>query len=65
MSLKLNRTAFGTRVQIAVSGEAGIVTGFALHMRSRTSNQFLVEYKGADGCAREAWFHQDQLEVLA
>lgn len=61
--LSLNSTCFGVAVAIQSSGETGIVTGFAQHQRSK-AKQFFVEYRGNDGCYREAWFFEDQLSVL-
>lgn len=63
MSLKLNQSVFGTKVAITRSGETGIVTGFCLHQRSKSSKQFLVEYVAADGTAATDWFFEDQLTV--
>lgn len=60
MALKLNSAAFGTVVKIRVSGEQGVVTGFAQHQRVK-SKQFFVEYQAADGRSTEAWFYEDQL----
>ena len=64
MSLKLNKTCFGTKVRIARSGEQGVVTGFAQHQRSK-SPQFFIEYTDGNGCAHETWAHVDELEVVA
>ena len=44
MPLKLDTSAFGTKVRITNSGEQGTVTGFCLHQRSKSSKQFLAEY---------------------
>lgn len=63
MSLKLSSTVFGIGVGIVRSGEVGIITGFALHKRTK-SKQFFVEFTNADGCAREAWFYEDELTVI-
>lgn len=63
MSLKLSSTVFGIGVSITRSGETGTITGFALHKRNK-AKQFYVEYTAADGCACEAWFHEDQLTVI-
>lgn len=63
MSLKLNSTAFGTKVWIARSGEAGTVTAYSQHMRCK-QKQFLVEYVAADGRAVSDWFTEDQLTTF-
>lgn len=63
MSLKVNSTAFGVKVAIAVSGETGTVTGYCQHMRGKTK-MFFVEYRGNDGCCRDGWFHEDQLSEI-
>lgn len=63
MALKLNSSAFGTKVAINHSGEVGIVTGFASYQRSKAKH-FYVEYRGADGCAKENWFYEDQLSEI-
>lgn len=64
MPLKLNTSVFGTKVRITLSGEQGIVTGFCLHQRSKSSKQFLVEYVAADGRACIEWFYEDQLTEI-
>jgi hypothetical protein len=64
MSLRLNSTVFGIPVEIRVSGEKGVVTGFCLHQRNK-SKQFYVEYKSGDGRAVGDWFYEDQLKVIA
>lgn len=62
-SLKLSSTVFGANVAISRSGEAGTITGFCQYKRSK-SKQFFVEFTSADGCAREAWFYEDELTVI-
>lgn len=64
MPLKLNQSAFGTPVRVTISGEEGVVTGFACHQRSKSSKQFLVEYRDGRGCATQDWFHEDQLTEI-
>lgn len=63
MALKLNSTAFGTKVAISDSGETGTVTAFAQYQRNK-AKQFFVEFRGNDGCYREGWFYADQLTEL-
>lgn len=60
MALKLNTTAFGTKVKIALSGEQGVVIGFCLYQRHKQP-QFFVEYVAADGRNSADWFFKDQL----
>lgn len=50
----------GNDVEIIVSGERGVVTGEARHMRS-SQKQYFVEYRAADGRPTEAWFFEDQI----
>ena len=63
MPLKLNSTAFGTKVKIAMTHECGVVTGFAQHQRDK-QKQFHVEYAAADGRFVSGWFYEDQLTEI-
>lgn len=63
MGLKLNTTVFGVSVKITVSGETGIIAGFAQYRRDK-QKQFYVEYAGADGKATSGWFYEDQLTEI-
>lgn len=64
MSLKLNSTAFGTKVKVTRSGEEGVITAFASYQRTKGAKQFFVEYTDAYGRAAETWFYEDELTVL-
>ena len=50
----------GQSVQITISGERGRIAGRA-ECADGGLNQYYVEYKAADGCAREGWFTADRL----
>lgn len=64
MSLKFNSAVFGSKVKINSSGEAGVVTGYAQHQRSK-GKQFFVEYVTGIGTYKESWFFEDQLTLIA
>ena len=63
MKLSANKTCFGQKVRINLSGETGTVMGYSQQMRQREP-QFYVEYLAADGRATEAWLHQSQITEL-
>ena len=60
MGIPGNKTSFGTEVTITRSGEVGIITGFAMHLRHK-QKRFYVEYASADGRATANWFFEDEL----
>lgn len=64
MALPLNQSVFGKRAQIVISGEEGVIVGFCLYQRSRSTKQFFLQYKAADGRACEDWFDENQLELI-
>jgi hypothetical protein len=58
MSFKFNLCQL---VEIAVSGESGVVIGRAEYANS--CNCYLVRYKASDGRATEAWWNEDCLRA--
>ena len=63
VGIPLNGKSFGQHVTLATSNEAGIITGFARHMRAKPL--FYVEYRDALGSVRCDWFYEDQLTVIS
>ena len=51
----------GQLVQISISGEQGLVR--ARGDGVERTNQYLVNYKTAQGSATEQWWNEDQLET--
>ncbi|MEP3633397.1 MAG: hypothetical protein ABJM82_00020 [Shimia thalassica] len=50
-------------VKIITSGESGIVIGRAEHQN--TNDQYLIEYKAADGRAVQEWWFENQTQKIA
>ncbi len=51
----------GQQIKISVSGEVGKVTGRADYLEGE--NRYLVQYRAADGCAKECWWTEGSLEA--
>lgn len=59
----MNRFAFelNTTVVIKVSGETGTVFGRAEYLHHE--NSYYVEYKAADGTAKQEWWGESKLQA--
>ena len=58
----MNDLEMGTVVEIAVSGEIGVVIGKANYAEGGTLYQ--VHYKAANGCSKTEWLYMSQLNRI-
>ena len=61
--IPFNSKCFGQTVRVKESRETGKVVAFCSNMRMK-QKQFLVEYVAGDGRFIDAWFFEDQIEVV-